>query len=79
MAPLQQPSNPAYYNPLYHEAVRVSLIHLTDGLWRVCVWGNDDFGLDYDQPSKNVATRIFNRIKHFTTQAQLRKWGFINA
>jgi len=47
--------------------------------WRVAIWGADDFGLEHEYNSKAEAESIFNRIVDFTTQDQLRSWGFMNA
>jgi hypothetical protein len=42
--------------------VLVSAMGLSDGKYRVCVWGNDDFGLerDFDQPGE--AMTLFQLI-----------------
>ena len=77
--PLCKPLNPDYHNPLDAYVVRVSFMQLTDGNWRVCVWGNDDFGLEYDTPSGVKARIIFESIGDYTTQYELHQLGFINA
>jgi hypothetical protein len=61
--------------------VRVALLRLSTGQWRVCVWGADDFGLERDLPSveRQSAKRLYGRITDYTTQAQMRAWGMVNA
>lgn len=40
--------------------VRVSFLELSDGQWRVCVWGNDDLGMerDYAPTDREAAHRL---------------------
>ena len=75
-------SNEDWY-PTLEGKVRVSLIGWSDGAWRVCVWGGDDFGLERDWASssgaRHEARQQFDRIVHLTTQAELRARGFVNA
>ena len=54
-------------------------MRLTDGLYRICVWGADDFGLEKDQRHGLWAKILYMRIGHFTTQEQLKRWGFVHA
>lgn len=42
--------------------VQVSYIRLPDGTHRVCVWGNDDFGLEFDYKKHRDALRAYKRI-----------------
>lgn len=73
--------NPAYCNPLPDPAVRVSMMRLTTGEWRVCVWGGDDFGLEIDLPAGHMheAEHLYENVVDFTTQQQLKDWGFHHA
>jgi hypothetical protein len=50
-------------------------------LWRVSVWGGDDFGMELDLPEteKVRAQRVYNSIVDFTTQAQLQAMGLERA
>jgi hypothetical protein len=61
----------------------VSLLTLTGGEHRVCVWGNDDFGLERDFPSdqKDEAFKLFiSTISQETVSiGWLRRFGFVNA
>jgi len=61
--------------------VRVRLLLLSTDQWRVCVWGNDDFGMERDFPhvERQEAKVLFERITDGTTQAQMREWGLTNA
>lgn len=73
--------NPDYNNPLPDPAVRVSFMRLLtkEPLWRVCLWGGDDFGMEIDTPDREKAEALYERIKDFTTQAELESWGFGHA
>jgi hypothetical protein len=66
--------------------VRVSLIKMTPFMeskieWRVCVWGNDDFGMDYDCIEKDEAMKIFQEViaLEYVNVVDLTSRGFINA
>lgn len=55
---------------------------MTDGhvdAWRVCVWGEDDFGMERDFKDRMEALAMFRRVVDLTTQAQLMSWGFVRA
>lgn len=83
--PSQRPNNPDYHNPLPFTALRVSMTQLfvsdthPDSVWRVCVWGADDFGMERDVATPVTAQRLFNAIQDFTTVADLKRMGFRNA
>lgn len=47
--------------------------------WRVCVWGEDDFGMERDFKDRMEALAMFRRVVDLTTQAQLMSWGFVRA
>ncbi len=83
LTPYQKSPNhhPNFNNPLDHSAVCVSVIEMDieKDNYRVCVWGADDFGLEKDYLTRIEAFKLYNWIKDFTTQAQLRKAGFNNA
>lgn len=61
--------------------VHVSCIRLHDGTWRVCVWGNDDMGMEYDQPYESNARNIFTEVCMMddVTHWRLRELGFVSA
>lgn len=42
--------------------VEVSLLGLSDGRFRVCVWGADDFGMEIDVDDNLKAHNIFMRV-----------------
>lgn len=45
-------------------------------LWRVCVWGGDDYGLEFDYTSRLEALEAYDLITDYTTQEALRAYGF---
>lgn len=59
--------------------VEVRIYGWSTGQWRVCVWGGDDYGFQYDTDDEHLARRIFDRIGHLVTIADLRSWGFVPA
>jgi len=61
--------------------VEVSFIRLSIGEWLVCVWGNDDYGLEKEFSTEVVAWSTFLEIiglEDVTIDAVLEK-GFIGA
>lgn len=48
------------------------------GGWRVCLWGEDDFGMeqDFDDDNFEQARRFYNLIDDGITQEQLHGMGF---
>jgi hypothetical protein len=59
--------------------VEASIMQWDNGRWRVCVWGADDTGMERDVDDEAVARRLFDRINHLVTMADLASWGFVNA
>jgi len=66
--------------------VQVSLLKLnpykeTPTQWRVCVWGNDDFGMEKDHLDKAEALDMFHEVISwdFVNVGQLKSKGFVNA
>jgi hypothetical protein len=51
--------------------------------YRVCVWGNDDFGLeqDFTRAQRERAYALFIDVisKEYVSQAELKLAGFVNA
>lgn len=64
------------------DLVEVAFLNLMPG-WRVCVWGNDDCGLerDFDSDSESEAWNIFLQVigMDFVNMQALRGLGFIAA
>lgn len=50
-------------------------------LWRVCVWGNDDFGLEIDLEDRGQAMVLYRTILRweFVNKQPLKDLGFYNA
>jgi hypothetical protein len=63
------------------DLVEVTFMNLLPTGWRVCVWGNDDFGLECDFESEAEAWNIFLQVigQEFVNQQALRDLGFIAA
>lgn len=78
---------PSYKLGGYHKGrkapqlVEVSHFKLTNGQYRVCVWGADDTGMDFDTNSGNKALRIFLTVISWddVTMSGLKELGFIPA
>lgn len=52
-----------------------------NGMYRVCVWGNDDFGLEIHFTEETTALNMFHQVigwKYVNIQ-QLRDTGFVTA
>ena len=71
------------YNTGHRELVRVSHLQLIDGTWRVCVWGEDDCGMEIDLPETDFAKskEIFDTIVAWddVTMGKLKRLGFVSA
>jgi hypothetical protein len=67
------------------DLVEVTFMNLYPGsespAWRVCVWGNDDFGLERDFDNEAWAWNIFLQVigMEFVNQQGLRDLGFVSA
>jgi hypothetical protein len=61
--------------------VQVSLMQLYTAQWRVCVWGDDDFGLEryFDARDEAMARLLFDHIQDSMTQETMRQLGMVNA
>jgi len=57
---------------------RLSYIgRISDGKFRVCVWGADDFGMEYDATTEGEARWLFNHLSRLDiTRKYLKKLGF---
>lgn len=60
--------------------VHVSFMQLSNGQYRVCVWGNDDAGMDFDVPrdQKDRARKVFVKVCPLkdVTRTRLLQMGF---
>lgn len=66
------------------EGVQVSFIELmpfrnNPKLWRVCVWGNDDLGMERDYESRTDALAMYNQVIALDTvdKHELTTFGFV--
>ncbi len=61
--------------------VEVSLITLTDGKTRVCVWGADDTGMERDFDGALEARAMWHTVlaHEVITKAELTRLGFVYA
>lgn len=64
-----------WYPNYPNDMVKVSFLQLHNFLqntneWRVCVWGNDDFGLEHDFKSKKEAEKVFEIISNLDIISQ---------
>lgn len=50
-------------------------------VWRTCVWGNDDCGMDYDCDNEAECLNVFMQVigMKYVNRAELVKLGFIPA
>ena len=89
---LRIPTPDEWYGTYEDGTVKVSVINLTS--WnnekpciRVCVWGNDDFGLEKDtyfENNEEVQTFFDSKVKEvngwsIVTIKMLREMGFVGA
>lgn len=78
-----------YINPLNFHAVSVSLLILpqtkteqrknTERVYRVAVWGSDDFGMERDFTNLLTAKTVYDTVVDFTTQQHLKEMQFVRA
>lgn len=53
---------------------------LGEGLWRVCAWGGDDFGLEKDFADREKALKLYESIQPWTTvKTLIGRYGFKHA
>ena len=79
---LMKPTTDNWSPNFENNMVLVSYIgKLTDGNFRVCVWGNNDLGMEYDTKQEKNAKEMFQRLskKNIITQKKLLKLDFIYA
>ena len=58
----------------------LSILHLHDGQWRVCIWGNDDTGMDRDFPADKFeeahALFLHVAVTHLPKKKLFKELGF---
>ncbi len=68
--------------PNYHGGrVRVIYVPLSNGLFRVAVWGNDDCGKELDYKTRAKAIKVWNYLigQQYVNFDTVEKLGFKNA
>ena len=65
----------------YGKLVRVSLLKLSDGQWRVCAWGADDHGMERDYHTRREALSVFKKLTALdrVNHQHLKELGFVPA
>jgi len=61
------------------DTVKVRVTRLSDGKWRVSVWGADDDGMECDLRLQDEALALFEALPKVITKADLTARGFIRA
>lgn len=76
-----KPTNDDWY-PCYPEnLVKLSYLgELSDGTFRVCAWGADDFGLERDFEKESDAIAMFKRLEKYPliNISDLKQLNFIH-
>jgi len=70
-----------WYGTFPNGTVDVSLIRMKgkgDKQWRVCVWGDDDYGLVQDGLTINEGYNLFHSITDGVTKEWLKERGFVD-
>lgn len=70
-----------WYSTYPNKQVRVRFCQLpvNRSIYRVCVWGADDFGMERDFDSRVDALEMFNSIQDSTTIKELENLNFQKA
>jgi hypothetical protein len=59
---------------------RVAMMKLSNGQWRVCIWGADDCGFDYDVDTFQQAQDEYQRLDRLREDPVKAKWpGWVRA
>ena len=63
------------------QLVEVSLLNLSDGKFRVCVWGSDDCGMERDYEDIKNALDCFDQLleQEFVDKSLLKNMEFVPA
>ena len=61
--------------------VHVQFMKLSNDQWRCCVWGNDDFGMEFDSWLEGEAWNKFIQIIgwKYVNKEPLKALGFVSA
>jgi len=63
---IYKPTTDDWYPNFENNTIQISLLPLNDGTFRVCAWGNDDFGMELDFESLGEAEYIFDTIEKYS-------------
>ena len=61
------------------QCVRCSIMPLSTGQTRVCVWGADDTGMERDFDTPEAAKAVYEEIPSPVTREWLEEKGFVRA
>lgn len=75
---IYKPTQDDWYPNFENNTVQLSLLNLGNNTYRVCSWGNDDFGMELDFETLGEAEYIFDILnkKEFINKEDLKKMGF---
>ncbi len=59
--------------------IRVSIIKDSPIIYRIALWGDDDFGLEKEVSKLSSALKEYNAIVDFVTQKELMNNGYVQA
>ena len=67
-----------WYPNFENDTIEISLLDMVDGTFRVCAWGNDDFGMELDFESLGEAEYIYDIIDRLdiVNKSDLYELGF---
>jgi len=70
-----------WYPNFPNNEVKVSLLNVYGGLFRVCVWGADDDGREKDFKNSDEAEKVFNKLSMMDVinKSDLKIMGFVRS
>ncbi len=68
-----------WYPNYTNNQVRLRVGSLSNGSWRVSVWGADDFGMEFDLKTRHQALMIYQELPSIITIKHLEQIGFVPA
>lgn len=74
-----RPTTDDWYPNFPGNMVEVNVQELSNKLWRVSVWGNDDYGMEIDVQTRMQALDIYQSLPIIITQQDLYERGFVAA
>ena len=74
-----RPTTDEWYPNWPGNMVHVRMCPLSDGLFRVCVWGADDDGMEIDVSTQEEAQAIYNALPPVISKKDLKERGFYRA